>query len=138
MGSRTASAAKVSCVPEAPLLPPLPALYTLAAHEAPQGQVNVNGICTTMEEIFSDVGPVKILGNLLLLESPSLLSQITAAAGSGSPSEKGNAVKMATWAVLREFNDVFDFVFVVPYGLESGSNTFYTIMPETTNGVLRG
>ena len=39
---------------------------------------------------------------------------------------------------LKEYKDVFDFVFVVPYGVDSGSNTFFSSTPETTDSTLRG
>lgn len=39
---------------------------------------------------------------------------------------------------IKGYKDVFDFVFVVPYGVEAGSNTFYSWTPETTDSTLRG
>lgn len=47
---------------------------------------------------------------------------------------------LKAWATLREYQDVFDFIFVVPYGVEVSSNTFINTGPPsgTTNNVLQG
>jgi len=46
-------------------------------------------------------------------------------------------IKKGAWSVLRQYDDVFDFVIVVPYKFKGSSATHYSNRPETTKGKLR-
>ena len=103
----------------------------------PAGEVNQAGFCVSPGAMFEDVKPVTTVGNLVLLESEAIFKALKEGAEDPKNGDKGGAVKLATWAFLREFNDNFDFVMVVPYNIRGSSATHYSNTPDTTNGNLR-